>query len=179
MKLSLAAPDSWALLPIVLSFPCRSQKLLLYLPPPTVHVLQGTNVEEKEIVFLLLMLLWDTIPPLCQKKKKNTVELHYNMYFQINHPIPLFVELINHSPVILLHSLKNLTFAHHLSLHHSSWSSFFVVAVDFNPAEEGPNDLNLGITWLASLLPLTHLLLYFESLQWGFLFPPLQWYCSC
>ena len=73
------------------------------------------------------------------------------------------MELINHSPVILLQLLNNLTLAHHLSLHHSSWSSLFVVVVDFNPAEEGPNDLNLGITWLASLLPLTHLLLYFES----------------
>ena len=73
MKLSLVAPDSWALLPIVLSFPCRSQKSLLYLPPPTVHVLQGTNVEE--IVSLLLMLLCYTIPPV-KKKKKNAVELH-------------------------------------------------------------------------------------------------------
>lgn len=113
------------------------------LPPPTAHVLQGTNVEE--IVSLLLIPLWDSISPLCQKKKKKNSSSTKIHVIRLYHPLPLFVELINHSPVILLHSLKNVTLAHHLFLHHPPDHHLLLLLLTSIQLKRGP------MTWTLEL----------------------------
>lgn len=54
----LFCPLSWA------SLEAHKSNSFFFLFPPTAHVLQDTNVEE--ILSLLFMLLWDTIPLPCQ-----------------------------------------------------------------------------------------------------------------